>query len=238
MSGLGQRVDLIHELRKLTATEEITHHGRERLGVDQLVGGHIVGRLVKNRHALFHQTLCPGQSNTTLVGKQFTNGSDTAAAQVINIIHSPLPHAKTQEVTCGIHDIISHHDTLFLDAFFQTQLLDKFITAHTSQVITAGIKKQTLDQSLCIISSRGISRAQAAINFLKCIFFILDGVFLEALDHDAVIHRGINNANILDPSIQNRHQHGLGKRLKSSANRGSGFRIQNVIGQSQVFQPL
>ena len=64
---LGQRVDLVHELRELGATEEITHHGGERLGVDEFLWGHAFEVHIEEGHALFDEALSAGEAHAALV---------------------------------------------------------------------------------------------------------------------------------------------------------------------------
>src|SRR5256885_591392 len=52
MRELSQRVYLIHELRKLAASEEVADHRRKRFGIDKLLRGHAFHALIKKRHAL------------------------------------------------------------------------------------------------------------------------------------------------------------------------------------------
>jgi hypothetical protein len=44
---LGERVDLVHELRKLAAAEEVTDDGRQGFGIDELLGRHGFDALVE-----------------------------------------------------------------------------------------------------------------------------------------------------------------------------------------------
>ena len=86
----AQRICLIHQLRQLTATEEISDHGRQRLRIDQLLRRHAFRVHIEQGHPLFDETLCSAQTCATLVRQEFAHGSDTATSQMINIIGSPL----------------------------------------------------------------------------------------------------------------------------------------------------
>ena len=87
---LGQRIDLIHELRKLAAAKEVADDGRQRLRVDQLLRRHGFDALIKQRHALLDEALGAGQADAALIGEQFAHGAHPAAAQVINVIQTCL----------------------------------------------------------------------------------------------------------------------------------------------------
>ena len=132
MSHLRQRIDLIHELRQLAAAEEITDHCRKCFRIDQLIRGHVIRCLIKDRHALFHQALCASQTDAALIGQQLTHRSHTAAAQMIDIIHTTMSGAESQQITSRVHHIIRHHDAHIFTAVFQVQFLFQFVTAHTT----------------------------------------------------------------------------------------------------------
>src|SRR5438270_6655937 len=82
----GQRIDLVHELRKLAASEEIANDRRERLRVDQLLRRHGFDALIEKRHALFDEAFSAGQADAALVGEQFADRTDAAAAEMVNVI--------------------------------------------------------------------------------------------------------------------------------------------------------
>src|SRR5438128_2252788 len=86
----GQRIDLVHELRKLAAAEEIANHRRQRLGVDQLLWRHRFEALIEQRHALLDQAFGASEADTALVGEQFADGAHPAAAEVIDVIEATL----------------------------------------------------------------------------------------------------------------------------------------------------
>src|SRR5439155_22190615 len=66
----GQRIDLVHELRKLAAAKEIADDRGERLRVDQLLRGHRFDTLIEKRHALFAKPFGAGQTDAAFVGEQ------------------------------------------------------------------------------------------------------------------------------------------------------------------------
>ncbi len=132
MSHLRQRIDLIHELRQLAAAEEITNHRRKCLRIDQLIRSHVIRCLIKDRHALLHQALCAGQTDAALIGQQLTHRSHTAAAQMIDVIHTTMSGAESQQITGRVHHVIRHHDAYILAAVLQIQFLFQFVAAHTT----------------------------------------------------------------------------------------------------------
>src|ERR1700730_3417108 len=98
MRQFRQRIRLIHELRELRATEEITNHCAERLRIDQLLRRHAIDIDVEQSHALFDQTLRAGQANAALVRQKFTDRAHTTAAQVIDIIERAFTATQVDQV--------------------------------------------------------------------------------------------------------------------------------------------
>ena len=91
MSQLSQWVDLVHELRQLTASKEITNHCAKCLRVDQFLRADRIDTLIVESHALFDQALCAGEADATLVGQEFTYSTHTTATQVVNIVECAIP---------------------------------------------------------------------------------------------------------------------------------------------------
>src|SRR5438270_13481577 len=85
---LRQRINLIHELRKLTATEEIPNDRRERFGIDQFLRRHAFHALIEKGHALLDEPLGAGQTDPALIGEQFAHSTDAAAAEVIEVVQA------------------------------------------------------------------------------------------------------------------------------------------------------
>ena len=46
--------------------------------------------MVEQRHALFHETLGAGEADAALVGEQFADGADAAAAEMIDVVERCL----------------------------------------------------------------------------------------------------------------------------------------------------
>ena len=102
---LGQRVDLVHELRQLAAREEIADDGRQRLRVDQLLRRDRVDALVVHRHALAHETLRAGETDAALVGEKLADGTDAAATEVIDIVDDAFALLQADEILRGGDDV-------------------------------------------------------------------------------------------------------------------------------------
>ena len=98
MRQLRERIRLIHELRELRAAEEIADDRAERFRIDQLLRRHAVDVDVEQRHALFHETLRAGETDAALIGEQFANGADAAAAEMIDVIERAFAAAQIDQI--------------------------------------------------------------------------------------------------------------------------------------------
>ena len=94
MRQLGQRVGLIHELRELGTTKEISNDRAQRLRIDELLRGHSVDIDVEQRHALLDQALSARQTNPALVREQFADRTDAATAQMVDVVQRAFAAAQ------------------------------------------------------------------------------------------------------------------------------------------------
>src|SRR5436190_24215812 len=72
------------------------------------------------------------------------------------------------------------------------KLLIDFVTANASEIIFLGIEKESLKQSTSIRHSRGIARAEPAVNILQRFFWVVGGGFLGRL-YAGVVMRSIGH---------------------------------------------
>ena len=78
MCQLRQRIVVIHELRKLGASEELLHCRGHRFNIDQRL--RCDGLDILGRHSLSDNSFQPGKTDSVLVLQQFSHRSDTAVA--------------------------------------------------------------------------------------------------------------------------------------------------------------
>src|SRR5882672_11094791 len=98
----GQRIDLVHELRKLAATEEVANHGRERLRINELLRRHGFHALIEEGHALFDEALGSCEADAALVGEKFANGADAAAAEMVDVVEGTFTFFEAEKILgCG-----------------------------------------------------------------------------------------------------------------------------------------
>ncbi len=84
---LAQRVVLIHKLRKLGGAEELLDRRGNRLDINQTLRRNPFQIL--RRHTLAHHAFQTGKPDTVLVLQKLAYRTDTAVAQMVNIIVMP-----------------------------------------------------------------------------------------------------------------------------------------------------
>ena len=102
---LGQRVVLVHELRQLGASEELLHSRGDRLDVDQ--GLRRDALHVLRRHSLTHHSLHTGETDAVLVLQQLADRTDTAVAQMVDVVGIADAILQMHVVVDGRKDVLA-----------------------------------------------------------------------------------------------------------------------------------
>ena len=160
---LCQRIRLIHELRELRAPEEISNHGAERFWIHQLLRRHAVDVDVEQSHALFHQTLGPGETDAALIGEQLADRSDAAAAKMIDVIQRAFAAAQVDQIFDRSDKIFVSQNSLG-QIDIDAQLLVDLVTANAAEIIFLWIEKEALEERARVRHRRRVARAQPAVN--------------------------------------------------------------------------
>ncbi|CDE13732.1 putative uncharacterized protein [Ruminococcus sp. CAG:330] len=105
---LCQRIVLIHELGQRRRAEEFLDGGSHRTDVDQCCRCDVLCILRLNGHALTDDTLHTGETDAELVLEQLAHRTDTAVAQMVDVVHVAHAIAQVQEVADGGEDIIQN----------------------------------------------------------------------------------------------------------------------------------
>ena len=84
VSQLGKGVRLVHELGELRPAKELPQRGHDRADVHQVAGRRALR--LHQCHALSRHALHSEETNTELILDQFADGSDSAIAEVIDVI--------------------------------------------------------------------------------------------------------------------------------------------------------
>ena len=206
MGQLRQRIVLIHKLGKLGGAKKFLDRSLNRPNVHQHLRGDRFG--VLNGHTLFHHTLHTGQTNAELILQQLAHATQTAVAQMVNIIRLMLAVHNLQEVTqkadninlsqvtditagqTGISQlainislglVIPNQAILPLKtANTVLQLLLHLVAAHVAQIITLMVKEKAKKQGTGGIHRGRFARTQTTVNFQQRLVHILGRVLFQS----------------------------------------------------------
>ena len=175
MSQFGQRVGLVHELRKLVGAKEGVDYGRKGTCVDQVYWLEIF--VVTYVHSLSDGSGHTSQTYSKLAIQLFAYRSYTTVGQVVNIIDYCFGVDQTNEVLNNRDDIFfCQYNFLWLDA--QAQLLIDTVSSYLTQVVTLVREEQTLNyfSRCCFVWSFGISKL--TVDYFYCLFLRVGVIFL------------------------------------------------------------
>ena len=237
MRQLRERIDLIHELRQLAATEEVAHHGGQRLRVDQLGRRHGVQLLIKQSHALLDQALGTGQADTTLVGQKFAHRTHTAATQVIDIVNRSITQLETEQVLGRLDQVLLHQRAGTIVAL-QAKFLVDLVAPHATQVVALGIEEQTLHERAGVGRGRRIAGAQALVNLLQGFLLIVSRILGHTADNQALVAGHIDDLDFLHAQFADALDDCLGKRLERACDNDALGRLDQVADQHLVLEVI
>ena len=101
---LGERIGLIHELRKLARSEEFADRRHDGLGVHQVVR-HGRRHFLVDRHLFLDRALHADEADAELVFEQFADRAHAAVAEVIDVIDRADALAQFQQVADGVVEV-------------------------------------------------------------------------------------------------------------------------------------
>ena len=198
----AQGVSLIHELAQLAAGKEVTDDAGKSLGVDQFGGGHI--RFIES-HAFTDETFGAEQTGTALVLEQFAHGTDTACAEVVDVIDGTAGMTELNEHLGGGHEVLGIEDTQ-IGGQTDIQTFIEFETAHGTEVITAGIEEEPFDEQSGVGKVQRIAGAHTLIDGSESLFFGTDLIFTHTADHVVCTVGNIGEFHTLDTGIGEQFQ--------------------------------
>ena len=237
MSQLGQRIRLIHELRELAASKEVTDYSRQSFGVDQLLRSQLLGLLIKHGHALAHQTLGPGQPHSALIFDQLAHRPNTATAQVVDIVDGPLTPTQADQILNGRDKVFLVQRPAFI-LRVQVQFLLNLVATHTPQIIAARIKEQALKQLARVGGCRRIAGTQLVINILQCVIGVVRGIFAHAFKQQSVVPRDVYHLKFFNTGRVELLQQVLRYRFKFRHQNALAVRVYHVGLDHTVFKLL
>ena len=112
---------------------------------------------------LFHRLFNPRQTGAVLVFGQLTHATNTAVAQVIDVINFTIAIAQIHQDLHHSHDVfvVEHHGaSAFGAAHFGVELH----AAHTRQIVGVGVVEQALEQGLNRVFGGRLAGAHHAVD--------------------------------------------------------------------------
>ena len=184
--NLGKRVGLIHELRKLAASEKFVHDGRDRLGVDEIVGHH--GFDVLQAHLLLDRALHPDQADPVLVFDQFPHGTDPAVAQMVDVVHTAIGGAvfKVDQILDGRQDILIAQNR-HTRRNIQPELVIHLRTPHIGEIIAIRFKKEAVEEFVRGLRRWRIARSESPVDLDDRVLRRLDPVHQERIPNGGIL---------------------------------------------------
>ena len=165
---LSQRVGLVHELRQLTATEELAHRRHHWPGrADQTLRR---DRLrILDRHALADTALEALEPGADVHLDQLADRADAAVAEMIDIVAArPLTIVEPDHLADDLDQVFDSSESGVVISIFGAllvamQALVQLVAADARQVVPAVVEEQVLQHRGGVVLRRRIARAQPAI---------------------------------------------------------------------------
>ena len=178
---LGQRVDLVHELRKLRGAEEGVDDRRQRLGVNQVHRREDL--VVAHVHALADRARHAHEAHGELIRQLLAHSAHAAVRQVIDIVDVGLRVDELDQVLDDGDDVLARQRADGrVDV--QTQLLVDAEAAHVAQVVALVREEELLDD---VARGRLIGRlrgAQLPVDVEDGLLLGVAGVLLQGVVDD------------------------------------------------------
>ena len=178
VGDLGERVVLVHELRKLAGTEELFHRSSHWLGVDQVLRHQAFA--FSHRQTLFDRTLNTYQANAELVLGHFAYAANTTVTQVVDVIDDAF---AVTDVDQGLQ----YRDDVFLAQHARTFDLgttDTTVELHPAdrrQVIALRAEEQVVEQGFGSVFGWWLTRTHHAIDLDQRFQLVAGGVDLQCV---------------------------------------------------------
>ena len=175
---------MIHELAQLVRTEEGIDHARNRAGVHQILRCELLS--VAGVHPLTDGAGHTGQTQRELLTQLLTHSTNTAVAQVIDIIDLRLEVLQTDKLFDDRHDVV-HRENRRLERFIQMQTLVQAVAAHFTEIIFLIGEEQALEHLAGRFHIRHLSGTDLAIHFTQSSLFVERRVFAKRVQNHGTI---------------------------------------------------
>ena len=158
---LGQRIGLVHELRKLRGAEEFAHRRRRRLGVDEVLRHDRVD--LHRGHALLDRPLHAEQAHAILILHQFADRADAPIAQMIDVVDVAAAIAQIDQRLDDRQDILlAQHAHGVRGVEIETHV--HLHAADRRKVVALGVEEQRVEHRLGAVERRRLAGAHDAVD--------------------------------------------------------------------------
>ena len=159
-----ERVILVHELGELRRAEELLDGRHDRANVDEGLRRDIVS--VLRSHALAHDTLHAGEADTELVLHKLADRTDTAVAEVVDIVRllRGIACMKGKKVAQCTDDILVRDDRGGVLGRIEAELLVHLVAADACEVVALRVEVEAIQERLCRIDGRRLARTLATVD--------------------------------------------------------------------------
>ena len=182
--NFGQRVGLVHELRKCVRTEERVDHTRNGLRVDQV--GRSEHFVVAHIHAFADGTAHTCQTDRELVGELLANRTHTAVRKVVDVVDRRLRVDEFDEVLDDRDDVFTR-EYAHIKRGIETQFLIDTITTHFTEIITLVGEEKVVDHFARTRIIGGFCVTKLTVDFNHRLTFGVRTVLVERIEDDRVV---------------------------------------------------
>src|SRR5580765_654456 len=162
---LGERIGLVHELAELRRPEELANRGHDRLRVDQVVR-HRRRHFLVHRHLFLDGALHPDQTDAELVLEELADGTDTAVAQVIDVVDVRGIPAQLEEILQHLVEVLRMQNPL-VERRVEPELRVQLQPADAREVVLLLVEEHVLEERPARIQRRRIARPQAPVDLMS-----------------------------------------------------------------------
>ena len=181
---LRQRVLLVHELAERVRSEIGVDDAGDSLGVDKVSRSEDL--VVSHVHALTDSTAHTCQADGELVVELFSDGTYTAVAEVVDIVHLGAGVNQFDQVLDNLDDVLlGEHAGVVRDRHIEFTV--DAVASHFTEVVTFLGEEEVLNHLACgsVISRFGIT--QLAIDIEHGFLLAVSRVFLEGIENDCEV---------------------------------------------------
>ena len=179
---LGERVDLVHELRELRGAEELLDRRDDGLDGDEVLGADRV-RLLE-AHALLGDALHAAEGALHHVREELADRAHAAVAEVVDIVDVGGAVVHVHEVLHRRDDVGADEGEL-LHGHRVVEFLVELVAAHLAEVVAAPREEHVREVALGVLDGDGLAGHEGRVDRRQGVGLgglVLAGVFLDELD--------------------------------------------------------